>query len=139
LLAPSAPDIICNKSTSTPMTDKKLLTNHTDSDTRSHTSITFRVRISARRPPILSDGVDSFIRSLQENATITPVHQITRRPLLPVPLIQAIIVSVDLSKQNQKHIKHFQDMYGMTWAKQGLQKFQTNIPAFTYFATLTQY
>ena len=74
------------------MTDKKLLTNHTDLDTRSHTSIRFRVRISARRLAILSEGVGSFSRSLQENATITPVHQITRRPLLPVPLIQAIII-----------------------------------------------
>jgi len=27
------------------------------------------------------------------------------------------------------YIQHFQDMYGMTWAKQGLQKFQINIPA----------
>jgi len=48
------------------MTDKKLLTNHTDSDTRSHTSITFRVRISARRLAILSIGVGSFSRSLQK-------------------------------------------------------------------------
>jgi hypothetical protein len=61
------------------MTDKKLLTNHTDSDTRSHTSTMFRVRISARRVAILSDGVGSFNRSLQENATLTPAHQITRR------------------------------------------------------------
>jgi len=121
------------------MTDKKLLTNHTDSDTRSHTSITFRVRISARRLAILSIGVGKFSRSLQENATVTPVNQIIRRPLLPVPLIQALIVCVDFSKQNQKYVQHFQDTCGMTWAKQDLQKFQTNIPAFTYFETLTQY
>jgi len=96
------------------MTDKKkLLTNHTDSDTRSHTSITFRVRISARRLVILSDGVGMFSRSLQENGRVTPLSQITRRPLLPVPLIQTIIVCVDFSKQNKKYI-HFQDTYGIT-------------------------
>jgi len=120
------------------MTDKKLLTNHTDSDARSHTSITFRVRISARRLAIPSDGVGSFSRSFQENGTVTPVNQITRRPLLPLPLIQAIIVCIDFSKQKQKYI-HFQDTNGITQAKHGLQKFQTNVPAFTYFATLTQY
>ena len=74
------------------MTDKKLLTNHTDSDTRSHTSMTFRVRISAQRLAVLSDGVGSFNSSLQENVTITPAHQITRQPQFPVHLIQAIIV-----------------------------------------------
>ena len=45
------------------MTDKKLLTNHTDSDTRSHTSITFRVCISAQRMAILGDDAGGLIVS----------------------------------------------------------------------------